>query len=711
MRPLLIIATCWSLTFAVANAQDAKTTKAKPIESRGWNCFWAGGLIDGSCIGVKDKCAIIQTGDDKQVEVPLELFEAGEQKLICEHFGLDAPQVEPPDFGGGHPWHSSRGGVMVAGKITGRTGDILQVEDGKRRKFRVPFFLLASGAQDHAKNAVKELEGKPYDPKPPKETKTTARAKPQASSKSSSKPKKPEKPDVANANPPVETPKTTPPLPASPPPMPVLPAQPEPRGEVRAWKIRSGAVMAEGRFAALDGPVVRIVTKDGKPSQVPIDLLSDADRQYAETMAKGGEPSKAPKGALEVSADLPRFWPSQNGRSLLLIDGQTVHVLSADGNKKTASHELSGPVAAVAERDEYYVFAIGKELHLVDKKTFKTKKTHELWKCKRIRDVALHPTRRVAYVSVEGAIDDIRNNPDEAQRVLLVDEKSGDASEPGDVFASWVVVDRSGKHLFAGYRDVYQSGSDVRINGDGRLLETPNWENVDHLTRYSIEGDHLELDEVFKNSGANGQGLVLSPDGKRIVYLSFTGYPTFSGNVAALDATNFKKKSISFPMKERSDCKRLVFHPTLDLAASPSKDGAVIYSSTTGQPLEEALPESEALQDCAVHALSFAPDGKRLALVISKGGGAKYLQTAAIKVSTDESRKPQPEDSTASPPAEEEVAPRIWKDASGVFEVEATYLGRDKDKVVLKKEDGSEIKVPLAKLSDDDREWVAKQGR
>ena len=54
---------------------------------------------------------------------------------------------------------------------------------------------------------------------------------------------------------------------------------------------------------------------------------------------------------------------------------------------------------------------------------------------------------------------------------------------------------------------------------------------------------------------------------------------------------------------------------------------------------------------------------------------------------------------------------RIWKDASGVFEIEATYLGRDKDKVVLQKKDGSEIKVPLSKLSDDDREWVGKRGK
>ncbi len=41
----------------------------------------------------------------------------------------------------------------------------------------------------------------------------------------------------------------------------------------------------------------------------------------------------------------------------------------------------------------------------------------------------------------------------------------------------------------------------------------------------------------------------------------------------------------------------------------------------------------------------------------------------------------------------------IWSDASGKFRIEARLIGRDQTHVTLLKEDGSEIKVPIEKLS------------
>jgi hypothetical protein len=49
---------------------------------------------------------------------------------------------------------------------------------------------------------------------------------------------------------------------------------------------------------------------------------------------------------------------------------------------------------------------------------------------------------------------------------------------------------------------------------------------------------------------------------------------------------------------------------------------------------------------------------------------------------------------------------RVWRDASGTFTVTAEMLGVTGDRVRLRKEDGSEIAVPLARLSAEDHAYV-----
>lgn len=50
--------------------------------------------------------------------------------------------------------------------------------------------------------------------------------------------------------------------------------------------------------------------------------------------------------------------------------------------------------------------------------------------------------------------------------------------------------------------------------------------------------------------------------------------------------------------------------------------------------------------------------------------------------------------------------PRTWSDASGSFRVVATLVERTGTDVRLKKSDGTEITVPLAKLSEADQKWL-----
>jgi hypothetical protein len=52
------------------------------------------------------------------------------------------------------------------------------------------------------------------------------------------------------------------------------------------------------------------------------------------------------------------------------------------------------------------------------------------------------------------------------------------------------------------------------------------------------------------------------------------------------------------------------------------------------------------------------------------------------------------------------TAPRTWKDASGKFQVEAELVEITADAVRLRKPDGTELSVPIDKLSEADRRLV-----
>ena len=52
---------------------------------------------------------------------------------------------------------------------------------------------------------------------------------------------------------------------------------------------------------------------------------------------------------------------------------------------------------------------------------------------------------------------------------------------------------------------------------------------------------------------------------------------------------------------------------------------------------------------------------------------------------------------------------RIWNDATGAFSLEAEFVKVEDGNVTLKKTDGKTITIPLDKLSQEDRDFVAKQ--
>jgi len=99
------------------------------------------------------------------------------------------------------------------------------------------------------------------------------------------------------------------------------------------------------------------------------------------------------------------------------------------------------------------------------------------------------------------------------------------------------------------------------------------------------------------------------------------------------------------------------------------------------------------------------PDGRVLAKYQGWGGN-RTATLARRNIQLAPAELPQPhKPATASVPQHES---RVWSDATGGFQVDAVFMGVDNDKVKLKRADGKEVSVPIARLSSIDQEYIKK---
>ena len=98
----------------------------------------------------------------------------------------------------------------------------------------------------------------------------------------------------------------------------------------------------------------------------------------------------------------------------------------------------------------------------------------------------------------------------------------------------------------------------------------------------------------------------------------------------ALSAKDFDEKPVTFAMKDKADCKCLVFSPDSKLAASRTIGGGVLFDASTGEDVSERLSTDADLEDAVIHDLAFSTDGQHLIYIASRGGSQRYLKTVAI---------------------------------------------------------------------------------
>ncbi|MDY3552954.1 hypothetical protein R5W24_002044 [Gemmata sp. JC717] len=409
-------------------------------------------------------------------------------------------------------------------------------------------------------------------------------------------------------------------------------------------------------FAVAAGPKGFAVTADGKTSWVPaveqlgrhevrinvagpketvqavlaIEVVSAADAD-----AVGGDLSKIDRlYRLQLAAEPAHIAPGFDRASLLLVEGDRLRRLTGGGLTVKEELRLPAKYERLFEREGYFVGLSDekKALHVIDKKTLKVRRSVKMDYRART-DLAPHPTRAVCYVCV------VTGGDGPPARILIVEEDTGDVLEPAGLFGSWAVVSPDGRELYAGYRETYQKGARLLFNPD-RIHVVPEYGTFDALIVYDITRDTPAMRRLKEGPGGNGIGVVMSPDGKRLTYLSHTGYPVPSGEIPAWTPTSFDKRPVGYPTKEhQASTAWIAYHPTLGIAAVPAKAGVVCYDRETGdaQPKRADLTYPS-LRDVTAKRVYFSPDGRHLLLECEDSGG-RSLRRVRLNLTPAEAAK------------------------------------------------------------------------
>jgi hypothetical protein len=325
--------------------------------------------------------------------------------------------------------------------------------------------------------------------------------------------------------------------------------------------------------------------------------------------------------------------PGLKSQSGLVLQKSRLTRVAADGITAHEHWDLDTEYSQIYERPDYFV-ALAKSpgsIDLLDLKTSKRIKRIKL-PFPQISEMACLPGKPLSYVTVAVAAD---HGPRSC--IIVVNESTGDAHQPDNAVGTFLAVNASGTRLYSGYKDIYQKGVELFMNPDGNIWDTPQYGAIDILMEYDLSDPTAPKLLVLRDSvGKNGSGIRVSTDGKRVSYLSFTGYPDFSKCVPAWDPNDLGKVPVTYDCKDKGDNRKMNYHPSLPLVIVPGNHGPLFFDRESGDPspdrvqLPEALFNGQTLAD-----VYFSPDGLNAILKCQRGSNY-FLYKVPLKLSPQE---------------------------------------------------------------------------
>lgn len=339
---------------------------------------------------------------------------------------------------------------------------------------------------------------------------------------------------------------------------------------------------------------------------------------------------------LVLEPDHYKLLPGAGHRSLLLLQGDQLRILGPDGFTVAREHKLPRRYQSIAERGDG-IIALSREplqLDLLDGRTLRVQKSIPVRpgavRVLDVTDFAVHPTAPTSYIAIKHDIDLPR------YRILVIDELTGQTDAPDDLIGTWIAVDPAGDALYAGYRDIYERGARFHVNPDWRIIVSPDYGSVDWLLSYSLDGGQPTFRQLVREAGGNGNGIRMSADGSRISYLSHVGTPLHSKKLAAWNTADFVAEPVSYAA-DGASTKLLAFHPSLNIAAVPAGNSAVLFDRETGRVLKGKLQlTGTGLGDAALEDLIFSPDGRSLIFLCSDPEVGRYLRKVGLNLTPAE---------------------------------------------------------------------------
>ena len=251
------------------------------------------------------------------------------------------------------------------------------------------------------------------------------------------------------------------------------------------------------------------------------------------------ELTKVDDHRLKLSGGSITLAPGWQYKSMLLLEGNHLAVLGADGIAISKIHELPTAYKRIAERANYYVALVEQPpaIDLLDKKTFATIR-HITFKGSKADDMTIHPTKPITYAT------SIKATMQANGSFVIVDETSGDVREAPEYLGQWLEVDAAGQRLVAAGMFSRIIGQDLvpmpggprpnpvpvprpggrpgtmpRTNPGGPMRVVTRRESIEGLLVYDLhdDGSAHPADLAVRRAGRS-RGLRMSPDGMRELF-------------------------------------------------------------------------------------------------------------------------------------------------------------------------------------------------